>query len=225
MVDTLALAMTTAPRREVTLYRALSSLRLAGFHEEVQLFAEPETLGTGDRTGMVDTSVAVHESVSRRGCFGNWKHALKWLISHTTAPWLMIVQDDAIWRPGSADTLRAQMRGRQDPRTGLLSPYASPTNVKKDFVDGWNECRAGWDFWGALALCMKRVAAEDLLRHPRFVKHASPKQVDAVVAASMLDLNRPSFVHVPSLVDHIGDTSTINNDALTLGRRGYRFEP
>jgi hypothetical protein len=97
--------------------------------------------------------------------------------------------------------------------------------VAEDFADGWNECRAGWEFWGALALCMKRVAAEELLRYPRFAKHAGPQQVDAVVAASMLELGRPSFVHLPSLVDHIGSTSTIGNDGDSAwGRRGFHFK-
>jgi hypothetical protein len=217
--------MTAAPRREPTLDRALISLRAAGFHEDVHVFAEPETLGALERSKLV-TAVArviVHDNASRRGCFGNWKSALEWLIAHTSASWVMILQDDALWRIGSSEMLYVQMRTRQDPRTGLLSPYTSPAIVKKDFVDGWNECRAGWDFWGALAFCMKRVAAEELLRHPRFVMHDHPLQVDAVVAASMLDLGRPSFVHVPSLVDHIGDTSTIGRTG--GGRRGYRFEP
>ncbi len=89
--------------------------------------------------------------------------------------------------------------------------------------DGWNECCIGWTFWGALAFCMKRATAAALLRHPRFTRHPGPQQVDAVVAASMLDLKLPSFVRVPSLVDHVGDTSTIGNDDVAGSLRGYRF--
>jgi hypothetical protein len=215
--------MTTAPRREPTLVRAINSLRAAGFHEEIHVFAEPEALGELERSALAAARAIAHDNTSKRGCFGNWKSALEWLIVHTSTPWVMILQDDAIWSLGSSEMLLVQMRKRQDPRTGIISPYTSPAVVKKDFVDGWNECRAGWDFWGALAFCMKRVAAEELLRHPRFMKHAQPLQVDAVVAASMLDLGRPSFVHVPSLVDHIGNTSTIGRSG--GGRRGYRFEP
>jgi hypothetical protein len=39
----------------------------------------------------------------------------------------------------------------------------------------------------------------------------------------MLDLDRPSYVHVPSLVDHVGDTSTVGHDDIAGTLRGYRF--
>jgi hypothetical protein len=219
--EDLAIAMTTAPRRRPTLPQALASLRKAGFCEDVHVFAEPDTFVSLPRPN--DVRAHVHENLTRRGCFGNWKHALEYLLSRTTAGWVLIVQDDAIWELGAADELLLAMRARQELRTGFLSPYVISKDVEKGSIDGWNECRAGWLLWGALALCMKRVAAEELLRHRRFRKHRGTQQVDAVVAASMLDLGRPSFVHVPSLVDHIGATSTLGHDDVASRLRGYRF--
>ena len=219
---TLAIAMTTAPRRRPTLHRALATLHAAGFSEDVHLFAEPGTFDQLPRP--ISPQLIKHDNAVKRGCFGNWKHAIMHLLSKTTANWLLVVQDDAIWTPGAAAVLHAQMIERQEPRTGFLSPYVTTKDaVESAFVDGWNECRIGWTFWGALAFCMKRVAAEELLRHPRFAQHRGPQQVDAIVAASMLELTRPSFVHVPSLVDHVGDTSTIGNDDVAGSIRGYRF--
>ena len=217
----LAIAMTTAPRRRPTLSRALTSLREAGFREDVRVFAEPGTFAQLPRLN--DKRTRVHENSFTRGCFGNWKRALKRLLSRTEARWLLVVQDDAIWSPGAADVLRGEMHARQEVPTGFLSPYVTGKDVPEECADGWNECRAGWFFWGALALCMKRVAAEELLRHPRFVSHQGTQQVDAVVAASMFDLGLPSFVHVPSLVDHVGETSTLREDDFAAGLRGYRF--
>lgn len=217
----LAIAMTTAPRHRPTLHRALLSLRGAGFREDVHLFAEPTTFERLPHPS--DELTFVHESVFNRGCFGNWKHALEHLLSRTVARWLLIVQDDAIWSPDAADVLRAHMLARQEARTGFLSPYVTAKDVPRRFVNGWNECSAGWEFWGALAFCLKRDAAEELLRHPRFVNHQGNQQVDAVVAASMRDLGNPSFVHVPSLVDHIGETSTLREDDFSAGLSGYRF--
>jgi len=221
----IALAMTIAPRREVTIDRSLVSLREAGFHEDVHVLAEPGTVGSigaAAKTLFGDERVHVRENKRLRGCFGNWKKALKRLLSRTNARWLLILQDDVVWKRGSAEILRAQIRSREGHRTGLLSPYTSSVVVGEHFVDGWNECCLGWGFWGALAFCMDRDAAKELLRHPRFAEHGGAREVDAVVAASMLDLGRPSFVHVPSLVDHIGVTSTIDRDG-EWGRRGYRF--
>jgi hypothetical protein len=216
--SSLAIAMTTAPRRQPTLERALVSLRKAGFREDVHLFVEP-----GTPLRLDDERTRVHENSSTRGCFGNWRHALKQLLSCTRARWLLVVQDDAIWSPGSADVLRDEMLSRQKMRTGFLSPYVTAKDVLEEFDEGWNECRAGWLFWGALSFCMKRDVAEELLQHSRFVSHQGTQQVDAVVAASMLDLGFPSFVHVPSLVDHIGETSTLREDDFAAGLRGYRF--
>jgi hypothetical protein len=218
---TIAIAMTTAPRRKPTIHRALPSLREAGFDEDVHVCAEPGTFKKLARPRSDDAHV--HENSSRRGCFGNWKYALQRVLSRTSAAWLLIVQDDAIWLPGSASILRDQLRARQDLRTGFLSPYVTTKDVDSEFVDGWNEYRGGWNFWGAIALCLPRGAAEELLRHPRFAEHRGTQQVDAVVAASMLDLGHPSFVHVPSLVDHVGKTSTIGHDDVAGILRGYRF--
>lgn len=217
----LAIAMTTAPRRLPTLPRALTSLREAGFHEDVHVFAEPGTFEQLPRP--IDERAYVHENVAMRGCFGNWRHALEQLLSSTDARWLLIVQDDTIWFPGSANVLRDERLSRQELPTGFLSPYVTGKDVSETFGDGWNESCAGWLFWGALAFCLKRSVAEDLLQHPRFRRHQGTQQVDAVVAASMLDLGLPSFVHIPSLVDHIGETSTLRADGFAAGLRGYRF--
>jgi hypothetical protein len=221
VVQSLAIAMTTAPRRAPTLHRALPSLRGAGFHEDVHMFAEPGTFMQIPPPN--DAQMSVHMHATTHGCFGNWRAAIQHLLSHTAAPWLLIMQDDAIWLPGSAEILRDQMRARGATRTGFLSPYVTAKDVSPEFVDGWNEYQGGWNFWGAIALCMRRDAAEELLRHPRFVQHRGSQQVDAVVAASMLDLGCPSFVHVPSLVDHVGETSTIGHDDVAGNLRGHRF--
>jgi hypothetical protein len=217
----LAIAMTTAPRRRPTLPTALASLRAAGFVEDVYLFAEPGTFDQVRRPR--DARTIVHENGSTRGCFRNWRRAVKRLLSRTSAPWILVVQDDATWVPWAADLLRAQMIARRGARVGVLSPYVTGKDVLPTFVDGWNECRVGWTFWGALAFAMPRDAAEDLLRHPRFTNHRGAQQVDAVVSASMLDLGRPIYVHVPSLVDHVGDTSTVGHDDIVGAIRGYRF--
>lgn len=217
----LAVAMTTAPRRTPTLPRALSSLQQAGFSELVHVFAEPGTWTQAPRPN--DERTITHDHVVTLGCFDNWKYALMYLLAWTAAPWLLIVQDDAIWAPGSADRLRAETSVQRGLRTGFLSSYVTASDVPPGALDGWNECRSGWNLCGALALCVPREAAGELLQHRRFVRHRKRQQVDAVIAESMLDLGRPSYVHVPSLVDHVGETSTLGHDDVSPKLRGYRF--
>jgi hypothetical protein len=64
-VPTLSIAMTTAPRRRPTLPTALSSLRGAGFVEDVQLFAEPGTFEQLSPPN--DQRTIVHENTHIRG--------------------------------------------------------------------------------------------------------------------------------------------------------------
>lgn len=188
------------------------------------MFAEP-----GSERLDNDQRLHLHQGAFKRGCFDNWKWALEWLLVGTTASWLMILQDDSIWQSGAAEILRVKMQNRQNLKTGVISPYTSRVVVEDGFVDGWNECHAGWGFWGALSFCMQRNSATELLKHSRFAWHAGTRQIDAVVVLSMLELERPNFVHLPSLVDHIGTTSTIGrgdgcDEDPASGRRGYRFK-
>jgi hypothetical protein len=187
----------------------------------VHVFAEPSSWDQVSRPD--DERTITHDHTTTLGCFNNWRHTIAYLLAQTVAPWLLVVQDDAIWTPGAATALCAKAAVRQHLRTGFLSPYVTASDVPSGSADGWNECRSGWDLCGALALCIPREAARELLQHPRFVKHPRDQQVDAVVAASMLDLGRPSYVHVPSLVDHVGATSTLGHDDVAPGLRGYRF--
>lgn len=213
--------MTTAPRRVPTFHRALESLRTAGFQVQVHVFAEPGTWDQVERPAAERTPM--HDHATARGCFHNWGHALTYLLTQTVAPWLLVVQDDAVWIPGAAEVLCAGAIDRMNLRTGFLSPYVTTQDVPPGATNGWSECRSGWDLCGALAFCLPRDAAQDLLGHSRFIRHSKDQQVDAVVAASMLDLGRPSYVHVPSLVDHVGTTSTLGHDSVTAKLRGHRF--
>lgn len=219
MIPSLTIAMTTAPRRTPTLPRALVSLRAAGFSEALHLFAEPDTALPD-----LDDRTIVHAHDIPQGCFHNWRGAAQHLAALADdASWIMIVQDDAIWSLDAAELLRKALQEHQDQHTGFLSPYVMGKDVPRNAVDGWHELHSGWEFWGALALCMKRDAVVQLLEAPRFVNHPTNQQVDALVAATMLDLGRPSYVHVPSLVDHIGVTSTLGHDREIAHARGYRF--
>ena len=83
----------------------------------------------------------------------------------------------------------------------------------------------GWLTWGATALLFPNPSARALLASPLLVshRHHGPRQgmrnIDCVVGAWCKAARRPYFVFTPSLVEHIGDTSTLYANARATGRR------
>lgn len=210
MTPLLTIGMTTAPRADPTVSRAVSSLREAGFSEPIHLFAEPGA--------EIPPGVIAHRNATRLGVVGNFKAALEALLARSSAPWILLVQDDVIWAQGSAAIVAQALRAPPPERkpVGFFSPYTSlaslhPTRRSLRHAPGWVST-AGGRFWGACAVCLPRVTAERLLAHPRFRDDRVNRYLDALLDASMRDLERPIYVYRPSLCDHIGATSTVSSD-------------
>lgn len=232
----LAIGMTTAPREEPYVGRAYSSLRAAGFDQPLHLFLEPDSPFTNFEPDPDD--VVRHFATTQLGCFLNWKRALSHLAYREDADWVMVLQDDVIWRRDGRAMVEAELPAWEAMgyRFGFASPYTSPAMVpftKKDdyVVMGWE----GWvapefhnnAFWGALAMIFSRESAQSLLTFDRFRKHDHHRKVDVVVGNCMRDMGREMRVAVPSLCDHIGERSTLGRDkikGIQWGRRGFAFD-
>ena len=89
--------MIAAPRQAMTVDQTLASLRFGGFHETVQVFAEPGTV-IGD---CPHTVVSVNRR--RKGALRNWTHAIRWALAMTDAPYLLIVEDDVAYCRGARE--------------------------------------------------------------------------------------------------------------------------
>ncbi|HUY88401.1 MAG TPA: hypothetical protein VMV10_06685 [Pirellulales bacterium] len=217
-VQSWAVGVTTAPRREPTLARCLKSLAEAGWNEP-RLFAEPS----------VETPANL--PTSRRdvqlGAFPNWYLGLTELVlREPLADAYLMCQDDVLL----AASLRAYLERTLWPgeRVGIVSAYR-PSHYEQR-GPGYQIEDRGWETWGALAYVFPNPSARALLADPLVINHrhhgpaSGMQNIDSVVGSWCLRSKMPYFVHVPSLAQHIGHTSTIWQSCQAAGpRRAAEF--
>jgi hypothetical protein len=189
----------------------------AGWNEP-QLFAEPHT--------SVPESFA-HLPIAWRnrriGAFPNWYLALWELyLREPRADAYLMCQDDALFAEGSRHYLEEHLWPAAD--VGVVSVY-TPTHWSRGQPRGFHVERHGWASWGALAYIFPNKSLRSLIVHPLLIEHrrlgpaAGMRNIDSVVGAWCQAADLPYFVHVPSLVQHIGEISTIWTCASASGGR------
>ena len=237
----LALGITCAPRPgEPTLARTIGSLRAAGFREQITVFLQGNQLSPRQIVEM-DSNIIVDTGCTQNGCVYNWTHAARTLLK-TDVPWIILMQDDIEWCDNAADVIqytinRIDKHGDiQRHRLGMLAAYTSPAMVDPAVHGiGWTEARFyghTTSLWGALALCFPRESLQAVLDNKRFKDHDSHRALDYVVGDVMRNFCQPPKyvkVHVPSIVEHTGDNSTLfdkttaANKSLNALRHGYKY--
>lgn len=212
-----AVGITTAPRRVSTLERCLQSVGDAGWNE-VRLFAEP---------GVELSHLQLRSSVTWRdqtlGAFPNWYLGLSELVMrHPAADAFFMIQDDAVFSVG----LRAYLEQIlwPTPTVGVISVYC-PSHYSRNQAPGLHSFDLGARAWGALGYVFPNDAVRCLLSSPQWVEHrqfgpaAGLRNIDTVVGLWCQQSGKDYFVHVPSLAQHIGGTSTLYPEAVAAGRR------
>lgn len=146
----------------------------------------------------------------------NW-----WLAAHElygrspTADFYAIFQDDVIFVRG----LREYLENVHWPGPGYLNLYTFPSNqelrrARKGFF------RSNQRGLGALALVFNNDAMRKLLLAPHMIEKFVPKPgkesrafkaIDGGIVESFKAMGMNEWVHTPSLCQHIGQTSTLNN--------------
>ena len=202
-----AVGMTTAPRREPTLERTLQSLAEAGW-DRPRLFAEPET-----RIPNKFASLPLTQRDAVLGAFPNWYLALAELVMREPrAEAYLLCQDDVLFAGGLRGYLEEHLWPA--PRVGVVSVYC-PSHYAVGQEQGFHVEDRGWLSWGALAYVFPNSSARALLCDPQVVGHRDRgpagglRNIDSVIGRWCRDAENPYFVHVPSLAQHIGATSTI----------------
>ena len=202
-----AVGVTTAPRRQATLDTCLEYLNRSGW-DNPRLFVDDRVPALASRHSHLPVTLR-QPSV---GAWPNYYLSLQELLCrHPDADALMLVQDDACFydRECLRDYLE-QILWPTDP-PGLVSLYCSSAYTNEQA--GWQPIAEEW-VWGALAFIFPRERAIQFVTDPGVIAHrwkktGGLKLIDEAIGKWALRAGVPIHFPTPSLVQHVGVTSTL----------------
>ena len=212
-----AVGVTTAPRRRPTLDACLGNLTRAGW-DSPHLFMDSAVRVSG-RFGHLPGTL-------RGPAAGAWpNHYLALLelsLRHPDADAFLLLQDDALIYDG--ENVREYLEQALWPggRLPIVSLYCPAPYTAKRY--GWHRYRRSW-VWGAQALVFPRATLHAYLRDRFICQHrwrgrtAGLKQIDVLLGWWARRRGTPFWYPTPSLVQHIGETSTLWPDCPLAGPR------
>lgn len=220
-VSTWSVGVITAPRRVATLGACLDSLIRSGWQRPRVFVDSATTIATRHE----ELPLTLREP--RIGAFPNYYLALAELVMRDPeADAYMLAEDDVIF--ASQENLRAYLEDvlwPSDP-IGVVSLYCSSEYTRPD--PGWHRFEGTW-VWGALAFVFSPESARQFLSDPLLFAHRASKEegladTDAYIGVWSRERQLPVFFPSPSLVQHIGDTSSLWPASRAVGsRRADRF--
>lgn len=197
---TWAYGITTVPERAGSLLPAtIDSLNLAGF-DRPALFVD------GEIDGYANLDVICHPRV---GQLRNWLNGLFWL--YTTKPRadrFAIFEDDIL----VCRQVREYLERCQLPERTWWNLLTHDDNLTlADKVPGWHV--SSQLARGAAALVFDRRGVECVLRSQEAADYLSRGGVtsETAVALALRSLNYRELVHYPSLIQHVGQDSTLGH--------------
>lgn len=212
-----AVGVTTSPRRLPTLQLCVQSIQNAGWEKPV-LFSDGEV--------EIPQSCSGLDSSSRQpavGAFPNYVLSLTELyMRNPHADAYLMIQDDALFLPSPAT--RSYLEHVLWPCSG---PYIASLYCSKKYnqmIAGWHRFPGNW-VWGAVAFAFSKAAVVSILTtHHLFAHRSLPgrqglSKIDVVIGRIATDLGIPIVFPSPSLVQHIGTTSTIWDHARAVNAR------
>jgi hypothetical protein len=209
--------VTTAPRGLATVDWSIDSLVRAGW-EEPHLFEDTAVLLAPRSARFPITTRSV-----RVGAWPNYFLALaELLLRQPQADAYLLAQDDALFY-GRRD-LRGYLEQALWPgnRLGLVSLYCSSAYSQPEA--GWHLHLGRW-VWGALAFIFPRDLAKQFITDPIVLEHRwrdpdlGMVDIDAVIGAWAERQGISIHFPTPSLVQHIGDVSSLWHEERATGRR------
>lgn len=212
-----AVGVTTAGRKQPTLDRMVSSLAQAGW-ERPRLFADADAVIPVE----LQELPATHRD-EQLGAFPNWLLGLAELVlrePHADA--YLMCQDDVVFCRGVCKYLEQTLWPAEN--VGIVSLFC-PSHYARGKPPGFHAEDRGWDTWGAQAYLFPSTAVARLLTDPLFLQHrrsgpaGGSRNIDSLVGHWCRTSQFSYFVHAPSLVQHIGVTSTLYPTGGVWGNR------
>lgn len=210
-----AVGIQTAPRKQPTLRRCIDSMVRAGW-ESPRIFAEP-----GTEIPYEHDHLPITQRDEVAGCWVNWYLGLVELLQrHPTADAYIVVQDDIVFAEHDGKrTLREFLEESLWPSddVGCVSIYCAQPYAQKQ--QDWYRFPKAW-VWGALAFIFPRDSLIHFLAHygmtwrthGRVDKGSGERGLrwnDVVVGKWSVQFKKPVWYCSPSLVQHVGETSTV----------------
>ncbi len=217
-----AVGMTTAPRRQETIALCLDSLLRAGWSMP-RLFVDS---GADIARRFAHLPVTLHEPAL--GAWPNYYLGLaELLMREPAADAYLMVQDDGLFY--DREDLRQYLEAVLWPDWPIaaVSLYCPMVYTKPDA--GWHRLEGRW-VYGAVGFVFPRPSAQRLiadlgvLGHRWSERNEGLANIDVVIGKWAERNKLPLYYPTPSLVQHVGDTSTLWPRARALGvRKADRF--
>jgi hypothetical protein len=159
-----------------------------------------------------------------RGSWPMLREALRLLLERGAHDALIVFQDDIVVAKGLFAWLEETLWPADPETIGCVSLYTAGANSREE--NGWytSDDLPNFKPWGACGLCFPRRSAELLLANPPNKALMSCSDASVATFCRMNELN--FWMHSPSLVQHIGETSSLgigNTRGITEDRCASRF--
>lgn len=197
--------MTTAPRRTPTLETSLDYLRRAGWSNV--------RLAVDGMAGLPPTTSIEHVSL-REPALGAWPNfymtLLELVLSKPDADAVMMLQDDVQFY--DCENVREYLDSILWPAgpPGIVSLYCSAAYTRE--TPRWTTADGRWE-WGVLGFVFPKELAQRFVCDSQVLQHRSTDRglrfIDDVIGEWAERNEIPIWYPSPSLVQHIGDTSTV----------------
>lgn len=201
-------AIRTAYREKSTLSQTITSMLRAGFEAPI-VYAEPDA---PEREGNI-------VATEKLGPFKNFLRMSEDLLEKFPNEWLLLCEDDVLFREGLADFLREATFTKNQ----AVSFYIAKKQSEGLIGDGFSSIVG--DMWGSLAYLIHATQLRKLIDTTAFRNWNRPDRVDRVFSLAAAESDTSILFHSPALAQHIGATSTIIQSRTLTDARVSDFSP
>ena len=199
-IENWAVGITIAPRQIENYTHTIDSFLDAGWNS-IHMFVEPDV-----KVADKHKHLPLTQRKTKLGAWKNWLTSLNDLIEfYPNADCYGLIQDDIIFCRGAKKFLEYTLWPAQD--VGVCSVF-TPSHYTRE-NPGWYKTNKKGKLWMAQTYFFPPDSARNCATHPICVDWTKEKQIDNVVGRWADYSEQYPYYFSPSLVQHVGDTSTL----------------